>query len=229
MVPLASIVLEMDAELKYYVDQFDGANFAVWVRRIESIFVAKNLDKFLSKEADETKDEVSASKKAYALMLSFLSEKVLVSLSDENTCASIFQKLKSTFLRDGAVNKILIRKRLAKLKKKKEVSMQEHLNEVNGLVNQLKSCGVKISDMDIIVYILMPLPPEYDSTKSAIENQLSEHVSLQFVVSRLLDAEALLKERRVSETKSESSNDVDVVFRQINELWSVSSAIKRDI
>ncbi|GBN34845.1 Copia protein [Araneus ventricosus] len=202
----------MDAELKYCVDQFDGANFAVWARRIESIFVAKNLDKFLSKEADETKEnEVSASKKAYALMLSFLSDKVLLSLSYENTCASIFQKLKSTYLRDGAVNQILIRKRLAMLKKKKEVSMQENLNEVNGLVNQLKSCGVKISDMDIIVYILMSLPPEYDSTKSAIENQPSEHVSLKFVVSILLDAEALLKDRRVSETKaprSESSNDV---------------------
>ncbi|GBN02392.1 hypothetical protein AVEN_19008-1 [Araneus ventricosus] len=57
----------MDAELKYYVDQFDGANFAIWERRIESIFVEKDLDKF--SEADETKEnEVSASKKAYALM-----------------------------------------------------------------------------------------------------------------------------------------------------------------
>ncbi|GBN76480.1 hypothetical protein AVEN_105055-1 [Araneus ventricosus] len=143
-------------------------------------------------------------------MLSFLSGKVLVSLSDENTCASIFQKLKSTYLKDGAVNQILIRKRRAMLKKK-EVSMQEHLNEVNGLVNQLKSCSVKISDMDIIVYILMPLPSEYDSTKSAIENQPSEHISLQFVVSRLLDAEELLKDRRVTETKAprnELSNDI---------------------
>ncbi|GBL85692.1 Retrovirus-related Pol polyprotein from transposon TNT 1-94 [Araneus ventricosus] len=210
----------MDAKLKYCVDQFDGANFAVWARRIESIFVAKNLDKFLSKEADETKEnEVSASKKAYALILSFISDKVLVSLSDENTCGSIFQKLKSTYLRDGAVNQILIRKRLAMLKKKKkkEASMQEHLNEVNGLVNQLKSCGVKISEMDFIVYILMSLPPEYDSTKSDIENQPSEQVSLQFVVSRLLDAEALLKDRRVSETKaarSESSNDVAFTTNQ---------------
>ncbi|GBO14042.1 Copia protein [Araneus ventricosus] len=201
----------MDAELKYRVDQFDGANFAVWARRIESIFVTKNLDKFLIKEADETKEsEVSASKKAYALMLSLLSDKVLVSLLDENTCASIFQKLKSTYLKDGAVNQILIRKHLAMLKNK-EVSMREHLNEVNGLVNQLKSCSVKISDVDIIVYILMPLPSEYDSTKSAIENQPSEYISLQFVVGRLLDAEALLKDRRVSETKaptSESSNDI---------------------
>ncbi|GBN23544.1 Copia protein [Araneus ventricosus] len=206
----------MDAELKYCVDQFDGANFAVWARRIESTFVAKNLDKFLNKEADETKDdEVSASKKAYPLMLSFLSDKVLVSLTDENTCASIFQKLKSTYLRDGAVNQILIRN--AMLKKKKEVSMQEHLNEVNGLVNQLKSCGVKISDMDIIVYILMSLPPKYDSTKSAIENQPSEHVSLQFVFSRLLDAEALLKDRRVSETKAPRSESSDDVVFSINQ------------
>ncbi|GBN90595.1 Copia protein, partial [Araneus ventricosus] len=44
-----------------------------------------------------------------------------------------------------------------------------------------------------------------------IENQPSEQVSLQFVVSGLLDAEALLTDRRVSETKaprSELSNDV---------------------
>ncbi|GBM14327.1 Copia protein [Araneus ventricosus] len=96
--------------------------------------------------------------------------------------------------------------------------MQEHLNEVNGLVNQLKTCGMKISDMDIIVYILMPLPPEYDYTESAIENQPSEHVSLQFLVIRLLDAETLLKDRRVSETKaarSESSNDVAFPANQL--------------
>ncbi|GBN14384.1 hypothetical protein AVEN_72219-1 [Araneus ventricosus] len=46
--PLAQYRFEMDAELKYCVDQFDEANFAVSVRRIESIFVAKNLDKFLN-------------------------------------------------------------------------------------------------------------------------------------------------------------------------------------
>ncbi|GBM59004.1 hypothetical protein AVEN_244383-1 [Araneus ventricosus] len=37
-------------------------------------------------------NEVSTSKKAYALMLSFLCDKVLVSLSDENTCASTFSE-----------------------------------------------------------------------------------------------------------------------------------------
>ncbi|GBL72613.1 hypothetical protein AVEN_127874-1 [Araneus ventricosus] len=168
-------------------------------------------------------------KKAYALMLSFLSNKVLVSLSEENTCASIFQKLKSTYLRDGAVNQILIRKRLCMLKKK-EVSVQEHLNEVNGRVNQVKSCGVKISDMDIIVYILMLLPPEYDST-SAIENQPSEYISLQFAVNRLIHAEVLLKDRLVNlKRKHREVNRQTVLhFRQINELWSVSSVIEKDI
>ncbi|GBN02390.1 hypothetical protein AVEN_19007-1 [Araneus ventricosus] len=72
--------------------------------------------------------------------------------------------------------------------------------------------------MDIIVYILMSLLPEYDSTKSAIQNQPSEQVSLQFVVSRLLDTEELLKDRQVSETKaprSESSNDVAFPTNQL--------------
>ncbi|GBL95271.1 hypothetical protein AVEN_37726-1 [Araneus ventricosus] len=116
--------------------------------------------------------------------------------------------------------------------------MKEHLNEINAFVNQLKSCGVKISDMYIIAYILIPLPPshvhptgtvaamtsgtgawggvlslppEYGSSKFVTENQLLENISLQFVVNRLLDAETLLEERRVSETKaprSESSTAV---------------------
>ncbi|GBN20242.1 Retrovirus-related Pol polyprotein from transposon TNT 1-94 [Araneus ventricosus] len=43
----------MDAELKYCVDQFDGTNFAVWERRIESTFAAKASDKFLTKQSAE--------------------------------------------------------------------------------------------------------------------------------------------------------------------------------
>ncbi|GBN33457.1 hypothetical protein AVEN_150741-1 [Araneus ventricosus] len=84
-------------------------------------------------------------------------------------------------------------------------------------MNQLKSCGVKISDVDIIVYIPRSLPSAYDSTKSAIENQPSEQVSLEFVVRRLLDAEALLKDRWVSETKalrSELSNEIAFLKNQ---------------
>ncbi|GBN44635.1 hypothetical protein AVEN_146228-1 [Araneus ventricosus] len=128
----------MDVELKYCVAQFDGASFAVWTRRIESIFVAKNLDKTLSQKADEPKDcLISASEKVYALILPFLTDQVLVSISEENTCARILQKQKSTYLRDGAVHQILIRKLCVMLKKKKEVSMQEHLNQINVLLNEL--------------------------------------------------------------------------------------------
>lgn len=201
----------MNDEIKYGVEPFDGSNFTLWARRIESIFAAKNLDIYLKQEADAAKaDEVAASKKAYALMLSFLSNKVLVSLAEESTCAMIFSKLRAIYLREGAVSQILVRKRLASLKKKKETTMQEHFDEVSALVNQLKSCGVKVNDMDIIVYLLMSLPAEYDSSKSAIENQPSENLTLEFVYGRLLDAEALMKDRRTSEskvTRSESSTD----------------------
>ena len=80
--------------MKYGVEQFDGSNFNLWIRRIESVFAAKNLDIYLTREADvEKPEEVTASKKAYALMLSFLSDKILVSLSEEHTCAAILAKL----------------------------------------------------------------------------------------------------------------------------------------
>lgn len=200
----------MNDEVKYGVEPFDGTNFNLWKRRIQSVFAAKNLDVYLENEAGTNAEEIAAGKKAYALMLSFLSNKVLVSLPEEGTCAKVFTKLKSIYVREGAVSQILVRKRLAMLKKKRETSMQEHIDEVNGLVTQLKSCGVKVNDMDVIVYLLMSLPTEYDSSKSAIENQPSGNLTLEFVCGRLLDAEALLKDRRTLEPKvmkNESSNE----------------------
>lgn len=201
------------SEVRYAVEPFDGSNYSVWLRRVTAIFTAKGFEKFLTEEAEGTDaNEVTASKKAYALLLTFVSDKILTGLAEEVTCFTILKKLKTTYKREGTVSQILVRKRLSMLRKKKETSMREHLNEIDELVNQLKSCDVKVSDMDVIVHILMSLPAEYEGIKSAIENQPSENLTVEFVSGRLLDAEAMMTDRRGGGGSSERRSESDVAF-----------------
>ncbi|GBN35938.1 hypothetical protein AVEN_46326-1, partial [Araneus ventricosus] len=157
---------------EYTVTPFDGANFSVWNRRVKAIFAAKELDEFLEKEADATNDtEVSKSKKAYAILLTLLDDKILSSLQKEDTAFKIWKAFISTYEAKGAVNQILTRKRLATVRKSKETSMRQHMDEILKLVSDLRVSGAEVSDIDSIVYILMSLPKEYESVKVALENQ----------------------------------------------------------
>ncbi|GBN76962.1 Retrovirus-related Pol polyprotein from transposon TNT 1-94 [Araneus ventricosus] len=188
---------------EYTVAPFDGANFSVWNRRVKAIFAAKELDEFLEKEADATNDtEVSKSKKAYAILLTLLDDKILSSLQKEDTAFKIWKALISTYEAKGAVNQILTRKRLATIRKSKETSMRQHIDEILKLISDLRVSGAEVSDIDSIVYILMSLPKEYESVKVALENQPNVNLTLEFVTQRLIDSEALMNDSKFVDKSS---------------------------
>ena len=190
----------MSSEKEFFgVSLFEGYSrtFSIWKRRTLAIFSAKELDDFLEKEPkDDSASEKIKAKKAFALLLSLLSDNVLASLQEENTAYKIWKKLESVYDTKRAVNQILIRKRLSTIKKNRDVSMRNHIDEINKLVMDLKLAGAEINEIDTIVYILMSLPQEYENVKTALENQPNVNLTLDFVTQRLLDAEALKNDSR---------------------------------
>lgn len=175
-----------------------------------AIFAAKELEGFLENEADETKAaEVVKSKKAYALLLSLIDDRILASLQKEDTACKIWKSLQSTYQMKGAVNQILTRKRLSTIRKMKEVTMRQHIDDVLKLITDLRISGAEVSDIDTIVYILMSLPKEFEPVKAALENQPDANLTLEFVTQRLIDADALMKESRNSDKSysAKSPND----------------------
>lgn len=194
----------------YGVSLFDGdsKNFSVWKRRVIAVFAAKDLEDFLEKEPDENSAaEKGKAKKAYALLLSLLSDNVVISLQNESTACEIWKKLERTYDTKRAVNQILIRKRLATIKKSRDICMRSHIDQINKLISDLKLSGAEVSDTDTIVYVLMSLPQEYESVKTALENQPNENLTLDFVSQRLLDAEALLNESRKEKVPFKPAHD----------------------
>ena len=54
-------------DTKYSAEPFNGKNFSLWSRRVEAVFAAKDLEVYLERECDVTKEgEARAAKKAYA-------------------------------------------------------------------------------------------------------------------------------------------------------------------
>ena len=205
----------MDGNLKYSVEPFSGKGFSLWKRRVEAVFAAKGLDKYLDAECDETKDaEVKEAKKAYALLMTFLDDTILAALATESSACQMWNSLKKKYAQTSAVSQILVRKKLSTLKKRHDCTMQQHIDELLEIINELRLSGATVEDMDAVIYLLMSLPPEYDVIKTAIENQPNENLSLDFVVQRLLNAESLKADKNSGNARTPRS--AAEMIREIN-------------
>lgn len=59
--------------------------------------------------------------------------------------------------------------------------MQQHINELMGVVNDLWLAGIKIKGMDVVMCLLITLSSEFNVVKTSIKNQPNENLSLDFV------------------------------------------------
>lgn len=180
---------------------FNGDNFQSWKRRIRANIEARELDHFLDNEATATvPEEVLKAKKTYAVLIQFLSDDILSTLQEEKTAAKVWSKLGERYdvTGKGTVSQILTRKRLLTAKKTRDQTMREHLDNISRLASELRSTGATVSEEDLIVYVMMSLPREYEGVKTALENQPAgiPGLNLAHVRGRLLDAEALMLETR---------------------------------
>ncbi|KFM77017.1 Copia protein, partial [Stegodyphus mimosarum] len=97
-----------DENTKYCVEPFNGKNFSLFKRHVEAVFPAKELDKYLDVEADETKvAEIKDAKKAYALLLTLLDDDILATMSSESSAYEIWSSLKNKYLKVREILTIL--------------------------------------------------------------------------------------------------------------------------
>ncbi|GBL98905.1 hypothetical protein AVEN_165728-1 [Araneus ventricosus] len=137
---------------KYCVEPVSVKNVALFKRRVEAVFAAKELEKGEETEADVTKAaEIKDAKKAYTLLLTFLNDTILAAMPTESSACQIWTSLKQKYLKVSAVSQMLVRKKLAILKKRRDCSMQQHINELLAIVNELRLSGVEVKDMDVVI------------------------------------------------------------------------------
>lgn len=76
--------------------------------------------------------------------------------------------LSKTYERKSIMHQIFLRKQLLNMRLNENQSLTDHSNKFEIIINELRSIGVKFEEIDAIIYLLVTLPSEYNSTVAAL-------------------------------------------------------------
>ncbi|KAJ8720626.1 hypothetical protein PYW08_006091 [Mythimna loreyi] len=178
------------------------------------------------RNAWETKDA-----KAQTLLVTRMSEDVMVHLVTCATAFEMWKKLLSVYEQKSETSIHIIQQRFFQFKYEKGIEMSVFLSKIQEIQNQLKQLGEEVSDKFAITKVLMSLPNEYKHFVSAWESAPEDKQTFNNLVARLLIEEERLKEK-TEEKGSTPSSSAFVAKRNVKCYKcgkSVFTAAKSDI
>ena len=84
------------------------------------------------------------------------------SVAKETDAYKLWEKLEKTYAQPSAQNVANLIRRLITLKYKDGSSMSEHINEFEGVADQLSTMNCKFDDNQLATFILISLPKSWD-------------------------------------------------------------------
>ncbi|VFQ72988.1 unnamed protein product [Cuscuta campestris] len=152
----------------------DSTNYSIWKIRIEDYLCSKDLlDPILYKEHPTGVDEkawTTLNQKAIASIRQYDSLSVLQHVANETNAFEMWKKLESMYERNNAMGKASLIKKLVKLQYKDGDSIVVHMNEFQGVVNQLAGMKMKLEDELQALLLLSSLPDSWDTLVVSLSN-----------------------------------------------------------
>jgi hypothetical protein len=102
----------------------------------------------------------------------------------------IWNNLRTLHQSRGFASRLSLRRRFITMKKGDTQSIQSWVADVRRVAFQLSEIDVTVPDEDIILVLTAGLPPSYDSFIISLDAVSPDSLTLDFVVSRLLNEEA---------------------------------------
>ncbi|KAJ8931451.1 hypothetical protein NQ314_015637 [Rhamnusium bicolor] len=140
--------------------------------------------------------------KAKCIIVQCISDKHLEYIKDAKSAGGMLRSLKNVFERKSTFSKLYIMKKLLKLKCTSE-HLQDHFMQVETLLRELGAAGATLDESDKVCYLLLTMPEKYDIVITAIETVTTD-ITLEFVKSRLLDAELKFKDSQPEDDLSKN-------------------------
>uniref|UniRef100_A0A1Y1K192 Retrotransposon gag domain-containing protein n=1 Tax=Photinus pyralis TaxID=7054 RepID=A0A1Y1K192_PHOPY len=89
---------------------------------------------------------------------------------DKETATEMWESLHSMFAKKSAVNQLLVRKQLARLRMGDDDKVTSHLVNFENLIRKLKSSGAEMEETDLLAQFFLTLPEKYDPLITALQN-----------------------------------------------------------
>ena len=129
-------------------------------------------------------------------------------ICNETHARSLWNKLEMLYSSKTGNNKLFYLTKLVQVKYKEGTSLPDHLNEMEGIQDQLSRMGVKLDDEVFALLVLASLPQSWETLKISITNTAPNGiVNMELVKSSILNEEM---RRRSQASSSSSQSDVMV-------------------
>jgi hypothetical protein len=121
------------------IEKFNGKIFEMWKLKMEDLLVDR--DQWIMEDPGTTHTGTSADgwkkmdRKAKSTIQLYLSNSLLLNVSDEATTKDLWEKLGKLYQSKSLLNKLFLRKNLFNLRMRDGDSVAEHLNAFNTVVS----------------------------------------------------------------------------------------------
>ncbi|KAK2977454.1 hypothetical protein RJ640_028615 [Escallonia rubra] len=163
----------MAREGKGKIEKLNGMNFQWWKMQVEDYLYQKDLYLPLvgeKPEAMNASEWAILDRKALATVRLSLTPQVAFHISKEKTIAAVMKALEKLYEKPYASNKVFLMKRLFNMRMSENGSVVDHLNDFNGVTNQLESVDINFDDEIRALLFLCSLPDSWNNLVTTVSN-----------------------------------------------------------
>jgi hypothetical protein len=193
-------------EGKMKIEKFDGVDFSFWKMQIEDYLYQKKLHQPLMETKPDSMKEDEwnlLDRQALGVIRLSLSRNVAFNIAKEKTIAGLLKALSSMYEKPSASNKVHLMRRLFTLWMTEDISIAQHINELNIVTTQLSSVGIEFDNEVRALILLSSLLDSWSATVTAVSSS-SGSTNMKFDDVRDLVLSEEIRRRELGESSSSS-------------------------
>lgn len=179
------------------------SNYHLWKGKMKDLLFVKNLHlPVFASEKPESKTDEDWSfehQQVCGFIRQYVEDNVYNHIANEEHARSLWKKIESLYASKSGNNKLYLLNSLMNLRYKGGTSISDHLNDYQGLLDQLSGMCIKFDDEVLGLWLLNTLPDSWETFRVSITNSASDGVvSLQSVKGSVLNKEMRRKAQGTS-------------------------------
>ena len=198
---------KMEAKTSKMVS-LNGTNYHIWRNKMKDLlFVMKlHLPVFTTTKPEGKTDEEWAfeHEQVCGFIRQFVEDNVYNHICNETHARTLWNKLEELYASKTCNNKLFYLTKLMKIKYREGSSIADHLNEMQGIVDQLSGMGINFENEILALMVLASLPESWETLNISLTNSAPNGVvNMELVKSGILNEEMRRRSKGASSTQSD--------------------------
>nr|AAV88069.1 hypothetical retrotransposon [Ipomoea batatas] len=189
--------------------RLNGRNYHIWKAKMKDLLFVKklHLPVFASAKPENMSDEEwdFEHQQVCGYIRQWVEDNVLNHIINETHARSLWNKLETLYASKTGNNKLFLLKQMMNIRYREGTLINDHVNDFQGVLDQLSGMGIKFEDEVLGLWLLNTLPDSWETFRVSLTNSAPNGVvTMEYVKSGILNEEA----RRRSQDTSTSQSDI---------------------